>query len=349
MDTKNLQEHIRTLALLDETNSPVISFYLNRDREVAQNRFKLFERSHILEQSLWGQARDDFEAAMKQIKTYTEENLLPESKGVAIFARAGEASFFLPLQFQVPVPNWITIAATPNIFHLIELKDTYHRYVVMLSTEENARILEVNLGSVTEALWQERPELRQRVGREWTKEHYQNHRRERTNRFIKEKIKILETLMTAGGHTHLILAGNPVLTARVKKALPKHLEEKLMETIVANPNDDISDVVAATLSQFIEQEEQESQAIADTLYREVQTSGLAVVGQIPSLEALQRGQADVLVLAQDMPNHTLKERLVRLATQSQCQIEVVNNSPTLTAFGGVGCLLRYALPEQEIA
>lgn len=348
MELKNLQKHIRTLVTLDETNSPVVSYYLNREGNKLANRLELTNRGQTLRQSLWGRARDDFEAAMNQIEEFVDTELLPDTRGVAIFARAGEGNFFLPLQFRVPVSNWIAVTALPNIYHLIELKDTYHRYVVMISTEESARILEVTLGSVTEELWRERPELRKRVGREWTKEHYQNHRRERTNQFVKEKIKILERLMAAGGHTHLILAGNPQMTARIRKALPRHLEEKLIDTVVAGPNDDISDVVAATLSQFIEQEEQEAQALVDTLYREIRTSGLAVVGPEASLEALQQGQADVLVLAQDMPDLTLREELVRLAAQNHCQVEVVNYSPMLMEFGGVGCLLRYLLPEQYL-
>jgi len=58
---------------------------------------------------------------------------------------------------------------------------------------------------ITRELWAER-QLRERAGREWAHDHYQNHRRERGERFRKEKIDLLETLMAAGGHTHLILA-----------------------------------------------------------------------------------------------------------------------------------------------
>ncbi len=348
MDLGTLRQHIRTLAALDETNSPVVSYYLNREHNVFNNRLELAERARILSWSLWGRARPDFAEAMKQIEEYLNNELRPETKGVAIFARAGEGPFFLPLQFNVPVPNWLAATANPNIYHLVELKDTYHRYVVMISTEESARILEVNLGSVTEELWRERPELRQRVGREWTKEHYQNHRRERTQQFVNEKIKILERLMSAGGHTHLILAGNPQMTARVRNALPRHLEEKLIDSVVASSNDNISDVVVATLSHFIEQEEQESQALVDTLYREISTSGLATVGPEACLEALERGQVDTLILLQEMANPSLREELTRLAVQNGCQIEVVNHSPILLEFDGVGCLLRYLLPEQYL-
>ena len=114
----------------------------------------------------------------------------------------------------------------------MELKDTYHRYVVVIATDERACILEINLGSVTEQIWKERPELRKRVGREWTKEHYQNHRRERTDQFFKEVIKILDQLMSASGYTHLILAGNPRITSRIRNGLPKHSVTKLIELLV---------------------------------------------------------------------------------------------------------------------
>ncbi|NJN99973.1 MAG: hypothetical protein HC875_40630 [Anaerolineales bacterium] len=141
---------------------------------------------------------------------------------MAIFARGGASPLFLPLQFRVPLPHWLAVAGLPNIYHLVELKDNYHRYVVLLSTEESARIVEVNLGAATEELWTQRPELRQRVGREWTKEHYQSHLRHQTERFIKESIAMLEQLMAAGGHTHLILAGNAQMTGQFAGRCPRH-------------------------------------------------------------------------------------------------------------------------------
>lgn len=37
--------------------------------------------------------------------------------------------------------------------------------------------------------------------------------------------------------------------------------------------------------------------------------------------------------------------MVRLAEQTGCEVEVVNQSEALTRLGGVGCLLRFRLPE----
>ena len=87
---------------------------------------------------------------------------------MAIFVRGTfGGSFMLPMQFAAPLPNWIAVYPTPNIYHLVELKDNYHRYVVLLAKPDRACILEVNLGAATIRAWINQPDLRTRVGQEW--------------------------------------------------------------------------------------------------------------------------------------------------------------------------------------
>lgn len=379
MKLEELQGHVRNLACLEETDAPVVSCYLNLDRGKSNALNTLNCRVGMLGKSLGGKKRQQFEEATARIEEFLRTEPFTRTRGVAIFSRVGERPFFLPLQFQVPVPNWIAVNSTPNIYHLTELKDTYHRYVILISTEEKARILTVNLGGVTEELWMKRPELRKRVGREWSKEHYQNHRRDRAGRFFKEKIRVLEKLMSSGGHTHLILAGNPQNISRLRKALPRHLSEKLVDTVSASGNENISDVVAATLSSFIAWEEEESLAIVDKLNQEINTHGLAASGTEVCFRALRDNQADVLVLAKaydpepgwicancgkidfqqektvvcpacgakDIGKFDIKEEMVRMAERNGCSVEVVEHSDVLMLLGGVGCLLRYLTPEQH--
>jgi hypothetical protein len=135
--------------------------------------------------------------------------------------------------------------------------------------------------------------------------------------------------------------------------------------------------VAATLSSFVEWEEQESQAVAARFVQGIRTQGLAAAGAADCLDALRQRRVDVLLIARD---HVLehgwrcaacgairiepdtpaacrecgkaavqpvdaKEELARLAGQQDCPVEVVEHCDTLMALGGVGCLLRYA-PER---
>lgn len=86
----------------------------------------------------------------------------------------------LPITFDAPLETAMHAAAYPVLYPLVELKDRFNRFVVVLTTSESARIIEMSLGSASTVLLAERPELQKRFGREWTREHYVNHRRERS-------------------------------------------------------------------------------------------------------------------------------------------------------------------------
>ena len=375
MELVELKSHVRTLATLPETDAPVISCYLELLNGKIKERDIYNELSQSVIVGLSEQELHNVQKAQESIAQYLKNDLLPGSKGIAVYSRAGNNPYFLPLQFQVPLPNWISLSSTPNIYHLVEMKDTYHRYVVMLSTKKSARIMEVNLGEVTTQLWQEREDLRERVGREWTKEHYQKHSHERGVKFVKEKIKILEQIILKGGHTHLILAGHPTMTSRVRNELPKHLLEKLIDVVTISGQAKTTNVVEATISSFVKSEEIESQFVAEVLSQKIHVGGLAVAGSEASILALQLGHVDTVVLSADyspdpfwmclvcgfanlknekpeschqcgstsLKVSDLKEEMVRLAEIQDCLIEVVNESETLQNLGGVGCLLRYRL------
>ena len=369
-----LRRHIAVLACIDETEAPFVSCYLNLEQGEDSYRKALEDRALAMRSTLEGNAKADFDAAIGQINDYLAGMLRPGAKGVALFSRySSGGAFFLPMQFAAPLPNWIAVYPSPNLFHVMALKDNYHRYVVLLVNQAWVRILEVNLGAATTKAWTEQPELRERVGREWTKAHYESHRHERTSRFLKEQTDMLESLMVAGGHTHLILAGDPRLTGRIRRTLPKSVAAKLVDTIPVASRDKQDDVVAATLSAFIECEEQESQAVAARFVQGIRTQGRAAAGAAACLEALREQRADLLLLSRDLlpapgwrcaacgviriahpapaactecgkksiqPVDATVE-LVRLAGQQNCPIEVVDHCDPLMALGGMGCLLRY--------
>ena len=378
IELRELQTHIRTLITLEETGAPVLSCYVNRDLTEHGHGPILDHSAWTLRKTLCDEEREPFEKAFERITTFLGRELDPTTQGVAAFARGGAQPFFLGLQFQVPVVDRLSIDSTPNIYQLIELKDTYHRYVVMISTAESVRILEVNLGAITRELWTERPELRERVGQEWTHEHYQAHRRDRGEHFLREKIAILDRLMSAGGHTHLILAGSHELTARVRSNLPKHLTAKLIDIVPASSSARTVDVVGATLASFVEREQQESLNAVTQLVSHLRRGGLAVAGTVSTLEALERNQVDVLVMANtyqpppglvckscsridtatERPNTcfrcastdlrpvNVQDAIVKQAEGTGAEVEIVEHADVLMALGGVGCLLRYLTPEQ---
>ncbi|MEO8660933.1 MAG: host attachment protein [Bryobacteraceae bacterium] len=376
MNIQTLQKHVLALATIRETADPMVSCYLNLEAGLADARRVLDERVRLLRKALPASQRQCFEQALRRIEERLLAGFRAESRGAAVFSRSGAQEFFLDLEFCVPLPNWIAVNSTPNLYHLVELKDTYDRYVVVLVNGRNTRILEVHLGSVTETVWAKQPELRERAGRGWGREHYQNHRPDQNPQFANEVVRVVDEVMSTRDYGHLILAGTPRMTALIRKALPKRLTSKLIDVVPASVNDRTSAVVTATLATFVEDEQQESLAAAEKLQDRLCSHGLALVGTLASLQALKDRQVDMLVMATEYKpdlawmctscgavkvQHLeppacpscgclqcreldVKEELVRLAELAGCGVEIVHDSETLVRLGGVGCLLRFLSP-----
>jgi len=374
MKYTELQSNVRILATMRETEYPVVSAYLNAERGVAGCMDYLAERVPLLSRTLATEQRDSFDQSMAHIEAYACKNAHdPDVRGIVVFGRTVEDPFLLQMHFPIPVPSQLTVDRVPHICQLVALKNTYDRYVVILMTKERASIMEVNLGAVTRQTWSRHSVPPDRIEREWSKERYQRHRQKQTDETIQEKIKTANGLMSAGAHSHLILAGEPAMVSRLEASLPAHLRQKLVDTIHVQASTHSGDVVNATLASFVDFQQQHSHASVARLQQAVYTNGLGVLGTEASLQCLRHGQADVLFLAEEYapglaweclvcgdtqigqnPAHActecsgsqfrslvLKEEMVRLAEGSSCAVIVVQRNDFLIAGGGVGCLTRY--------
>jgi hypothetical protein len=379
MRLRDLQNTVRALAVVAESEAPFVSCYTSLEGDPRIARAELSDRLLTVRASLEPDQRVEFEHALSPIMAFLSSPLARESKGAAVFSRAGEKPYLRILPLQVPVTNLLSVDAIPNLFHLIALKDSYHRYVVLIAHGDRSRILEVDVGAITREIWTRRPDLRERVGRGWTRDHYQRHALDPGDRYLKEKVEILDRLMTKRGQTYLVLAGSPETTARIREMLPKRILDRVVDVVPAALRDKSADVVSATLARFIEHEQQESVTRVAQLMDELRRGGLAEADSAATLDALQRGQVDVLVIAEryeppsgwacrscrfvdqgDQPpaacpvcgdravrEADLKAEMVRLAELHGVEVEVLRESDALIGIGGVGCLLKYRRPGQH--
>jgi len=102
MELKELERHILTLATLPQTAAPVISCYLNREPGQPNGRHLLEERVRLFNGSLAPTWRWEFEVALRRIDAYLSQGVPEGVVGLAIFARAGQQPFFLPLRLRPP-------------------------------------------------------------------------------------------------------------------------------------------------------------------------------------------------------------------------------------------------------
>lgn len=347
MNNQILSTLLKKLIQLKANKTPFLSCFVNLDQPRHEALAELEGRARLLRHALPSKYRQDFDDALSEIQNYLATSLNPQSHGVAIYSRWGDEPVFLPMQFEAPLKTHLSADTRPEIYPLIELKDVYHRFVTVITTENEARILETTLGGITEEILTERPELRERLGREWTREHYQNHKREREDQFIREKIKILDDLMSQRGHNHLIIAGSPKMVGKFTRALPKRLREKVISTVASNPGDDISPILREAVHLFIAAENIESHHRVGALEAALYRTGLAAIGFQDCRQALTAGYADLLLVDQHHTETRQREELVRLAAQLEIPVETVNRNPVLERMGGFGCLLRFLPPGRQ--
>lgn len=340
MNLQTLQNHIRTLVTLDLNEDLFISAYFNFEQGPINAHSLLDSKFQPLRTTLQIGQLSPLNEAHERIRQFLSEPHASNVKGLAVFARGGRSPFFLALPFRVAVPDWITVDKGPNIYHLVELKDNYHRYMLMICTEERVRLIEINIGEITTQILQERPDLRHRFGRGWSKEHYQNYRIEKTKQFYKEIIRSLDQRMTTGGYKHLILAGNPKVFRLIRENLPRHLASYLVDTFAVSDKEKTQDVVRLSLEAFLEEEQRESLSMVERVKYEIHRNGLVVVGSVRCVEALENNLVAAVVIAQEHAPYE-KEKIARLAEVKHCHIEIVSQSDVLMRLGGVACLLRY--------
>lgn len=328
LGASSLEDLIVKLVGIDANESPLISCYVDLTQPREGQIASIQQRSAVARTGLRGQARNDFDDANNEILDYLKRRKPQAKKSLAVFSRWGNEPLFLALELEAPLEDQVTVDDLPMVYPLVACKDKLHRFVVVITSEAEARILEVVIGQVTESILAKRPELRKRVGREWTKEHFQSHKRNRHTQFLKEKVALVEQLMARKGYNHLIILGSSPNTSRLTAALPKRLQDR-----VINPKDsvtscNVSDALKEAIQLFIEEEERESQSTVNRLHSGIMSNGLAVAGHKAVMQALDAGQADTLVILDNYPADQ-RECLVRAAIRANVNVEAVGSSKLL--------------------
>lgn len=259
---------------------------------------------------------------------------------MAIFLREGNN----PIQVVIDLPGTIEqkvhLDFYPMIFDLIEKKDVYHRYAVVTLSKLSAHIFQVNAGVITKKLMSENLEKKAKVSRKISKERYVNHQKDRGMRFMKEKIRILDSIIRDTGLDHIILAGDPGLTSMLREQLPVHLKEKVLDRTLDKIHHSFEDILKDSIEAFVEEEDKESQEVMERLQHALATGGLAVAGYESVCQALRDFRLDKLIVSKECPNELI-EPIVREAVNQNLSIETVSDSEILSLYEGFAGFTRY--------
>jgi ribosomal protein L30E len=338
-----LHQHISVLSTLPESDSPVISAYFDVRTRVESLR-AAFETWCIAARNALPKAeRPGFDEAKSEVRAILKQHWPDEIQGLAVFTRTGKYPLRMILPFHAALETHFDASSRPAIFPLVQLKDRFHRFILVICTEDTGRIMELTLGAVTAEILTTRPDYGNRLGRQLSREHFHHRREEDSRRLVRDQVQIINNLMTRRGLNHLILAGHPRHVSALREQLPKQVQSRIVGSVFHAPNgQDYSPLLDQAIDAFIQAEQDESRSTVERLHEQVRRQGLAVVGIHACHEVIEAGAASELVISEELP-HPDREELVRLATLHEIPIEVCEGDELLQSHGGVGCLLRFRM------
>lgn len=352
-----MRDMMRQLAAFEPGAEPVLSVYLDmRPQETGENPavraglIILKDRLREIEKTLWprGAAFDSFQDDAARIDRYLAEELPPAAQGLALFACAGR-DLFEAVTAGAPFENQVSAGTVPDLFQLARLLEEQETAVVAVVDTNTARLFVTRLGSLDEVDRTTRRYRKSPIGGS-NPERYQRHIAKHRTEVAREVAAEIERVVDREEAVRVILAGDAVAIPPLRAALSPRIAD-LVEDVrridILAPLDEIDNEVAPILAQA---EAEDSRSLADQVIGAVQAGGLGVVGLELTRWALEHGQGDVLLLTPEAPiDEEARSELVRLATTTGADVEVVLEHASFQHMGGVGALLRYRHEPDAIA
>jgi ribosomal protein L30E len=352
------EDVLRRLADFGPGEPSTLSVYMDmRPHETGENPalraglIQLKDHLSAIEKTLGprGPALESFHADSARVTDYVNHAFAPEATGVALFACAGRG-MFEAVEVGAPFVDQVSFAPVPELFQLARLLDDQETAVVAVVDTNTARLFVTRYGAVEEVGGpndKNAKRYRKRAMGGWSQSRFQRRIDNNRSGFAKEAASALEALVQSEAATRVILAGDEVAVPLLQGALSSEvtalLHPQTLRLDIRAPRDEVQAEIGPVLAAI---EAEEAQSLADRLVGAVQGDGLGVLGRAKTVEALERGQVDVLIIAAEAEaglEETARSELIRLAATTGASVEVVEGHSVLVDLGGVGGMLRYRL------
>lgn len=375
--TTTVDDTLERLLAFEATTMPVISLYLNTQADKhGHDQFGQWLKKELNTRGkTWpanSQERQSFDQDAGRIQEYLDNELKPSADGAAIFACSGAGEFFEAVQLNTPIDeNRLYVYNQPHLYHLARLDDEYPRYAALITDANSARILLFGLGQALETKEVKGKKMqRVKVGG-WSQARYQRRVENAHQSHAKEVVEALERIVKQENVRHIVIAGDTQIASVLLEQMPKHLTEKLVDTMRLDIKAADQEVFEATLEKMREKDAKTDAEKVQRLFNEVRARGLGVLGPQDTLEALTNGQVDELlisasleqtrpeeekvdaILAPEVPDSeggtdsdearsvSLADLLVTRAKQTDARVTFIEESSLLADAESVGALLRW--------
>jgi peptide subunit release factor 1 (eRF1) len=374
-----LREQLDRLASFEPTELPVISLYL--DMQPDQNgrpKFDTYLRKWFSDHASGFRSaspeRESFDRDVERITEYLNDDVHRGANGLAIFACHG-ASLFEAIRMNAPIDeHWLFIGSVPHLYPLARLNDQYPRYAAVLADTNSARIFVFSLGAVEAQEQVSNVKTRRSSMGGWSQARYQRRTENFHQHHIKEVVDVLDRVVREEAINQIVLSCDDVAKPLFTSHLPKHLAEKVVDTVRMDIRSPEDAVLEETLNALRAKDAETDKEHVDQMIGAWRAGGLAVVGQKATLRALEMGQVEELLIAArpdalrpttaadtsaptsietsatdatdadvDPERLQVADDLVTKAQATSARIRFIEDQDLLREVGGVGALLRFKI------
>jgi peptide chain release factor subunit 1 len=372
-----LRAQLDRLAAFEPTELPVISLYLDmQPDEHGRARFDTFLRKAFAERARTfdGPARESFDADVERINAFLGSDAERSANGLAIFACHG-ATLFEAVQMTAPIDeHWLFVGSVPHLYPLARVNDQYPRYAAVVVDTNAARLFVFSLGTTELQRDVKNVKTRRTAMGGWSQARYQRHVDKFHEQHMKEVVDVLDRVVREESINHIVVSCDEVARPLLMAELPKHLAEKVVDVVRVDIGAPEHEVLQETLDALRAKDAETDQERVEAMIGAWRGNGLAVAGAEDTLQALEMGQVEELLIAAspaalrhpdgvpegsaaepvaletsapdtglDPKLMTLADELVTKAQATAARIRFIEDPQLLSEVGGVGALLRFRI------
>lgn len=371
------RDHIQALIDRPANGKNVLSAFLdmsvNSDNKRTYQIFLNKEKGRYdeLDSDRPGHHREAMGEAFARLEDWVQANFEQANKGLAIYIEVG-GDWMEGHQIPLPLDNRLVVGHRPVVGPLVEIVESYHHHGVVLVDREHLRLLSLYLDRTLHERAVETepypaPHDVKRGG--FSAKDYQDRKEEETRHFFKEFASEVEAFDRRHRPRDLILLGTPENVRKFTEFLPEAIQKKISHTDRIELDASAAEI-REKLAPVFRRRVEEAQARAVDLLRErVRHEHKAVAGFERTLEQLQEGKIQTLVVARGLEQKggrcskcsfllartsgecpycggavtndvDLVEEIVRLGEDQNLDLDFVP-ADTVRDLGGVGGLLRF--------
>ncbi len=337
----------------DYQNNPILTVYVDIDSTNPENQrvnpawqielkneLKRFESEELDPQEMKRLSAQKIISNTEQMIMDRLQNQKPTGRSVALFT-----DFKDLVAIDLPVPMKTRVYyGLPQIKHLLFALDQYKKYLAILFSGSEVRIVEVFLTRATnEIQLSTEHELARRFGRKSKTLAFDRRDQEYEQRFIKEMAsEINQYFLESLEAERIVFGGNHQQAAQIRSALHPNVRDLVVAIEPMDfklPERDIAEIVKPIAYAY---EQDHDVAVVENLLYQYNKNGPAVIEKQGVEIALQQGKVKTLVLPYPVDTAEFDSLIVDVVL-SGAEVEFVygEGADKLKQFGGIGAELYY--------